>query len=120
MYENLNSRKYVKLHQDTQCIKMVFDKAEKKLYDVDMDYITKHFRKIPVQHICYDDHVLSCFYDSTEHPLSYIFPSHIIESFKTFAQCGMTSFIDKHENNDIVILIVPNTKIKHFKDGVIQ
>lgn len=119
MNNNLNARSFVKIHPETQCIKMLFDKSDQTLYDVDMDYVTTHFRKIPIKNICYDDHVLSCFYSSSDHPLSYIFSEKVIDVFKTFAQCGMTSIIDSDTKGSIVILFVPNTKIKHFKVGEI-
>jgi hypothetical protein len=120
MKENLNARNFVKIHPDTPCIKMHFDKSEKILYDVDMNYNISSFTKIHVKNICYDDHVLSCFYNSSDHPLSYIFPEKIIDVFKAFARCGMTSIIHNNETNSITLLFVPNTKIKHYKDGVIQ
>jgi hypothetical protein len=118
MKENLKARNFVKIHPDTPCIRMHFDKSEEILYDVDMDYVTSNFRKVPVKHICYDDHVISCFYSSSDHPLSYLFPEKVIDVFKSFAQCGMTSIIDNNETNSITILFIPKTKIKHFKDGV--
>jgi hypothetical protein len=119
MNENLNARNFIKIHPNTPCIKMFFDKSEETLYDVDMDHMIDHFKKIPVKNICYDDHVMACFYTANDHPLSYIFPEKIINVFKSFAQCGMTSIIDNNDNNSITLLFVPNTKIKHYKDGVI-
>jgi hypothetical protein len=118
MKENLNSRHFVKIHQDTPCIKMVFDKSDKMIYDVDTKFVTSVFKKIPVKNICYDDHMVSCFYTNKDHPLSYVFPEKIIEIFKIFSQCGMTSIIDHMDDNNITLLFVPHTKIKHFKDGV--
>lgn len=108
------TRKFVKVHENTSGIKVVFHKLDSTI-DVNEKYVSNGFRRYEVNDIIYDEHVIACFYSLQDHYMNGILSEQVIDMMRLFARCGMTSIIDGYTATDISMVIYPNDKVKIFK-----
>lgn len=111
-------RKEIKVHEKTAGIQITYDLKEQEILNVDESYVSSTFRKYKVDAIVYDDHVIACFYEYNNHPLSKLFSTSFLKLTKMYAQSRMTVILEKIEKNKAILVVFPSDKVKQFKDDI--